>query len=223
MACMHRLGTNSGNKRLAQRRGRNRVLASDKLTINGNLVAKDASLDKLSTRSNDLVLDKHGHGAGQLDEVLLLVGEAGNLPALDDVLVINLYVDQGNGSVADGRDDLSSAVKLLDHGDGVGIVNEVVQRAVAAGEEDGVELGGAAAELLDGGGVLPQGLLVFVEVHGDGVVLGALEGAVVERGDTALGGDDGDLDVLLGEEVVGVGEFRLCVCACVSEDVLIWS
>jgi hypothetical protein len=51
--------------------------------------------------------------------------------------------------------------------------------------------------------------LVLQEGDGDGVVLGALNGAQVERGDAALGGDDGDLDVLLGEDVVGVGKLRL--------------
>lgn len=81
---------------------------------------------------------------------------------------------------------------------------------MAAREEDGVELGSAAAELLDGGGVLPESLLVLEEGHGDGVFLGELDGAQVERGDATLGGDDGDLDVVLSEDLVGVGEFRLC-------------
>lgn len=82
---------------------------------------------------------------------------------------------------------------------------------MAAGVEDGVELGRAAAKLLDGGRVLPQGLLVLEEGHGDGVFLGELDGALVERGGAALGGDDGELDVVLGEDVVGVGEFGLRV------------
>lgn len=210
MTFIHRLGANGGNEGLSKRIGRNRVLASHKLTVNSNLVAKDTRLDKLSTSSNDLVLNKHRHSASQLNKVLLLVGEAGNLPALDDVLAINLGVNQSNSAVAYRRNNLAGAVKLLNQGNGVGVVDEVVHGAVAAREEDGVELGRAAAEFLDGGGVLPQGLLVLVEGHGDGVVLGALEGALVERGGAALGGDDGELDVLLGEDVVGVGEFRLC-------------
>lgn len=80
---------------------------------------------------------------------------------------------------------------------------------MATREEDGVKLGRAAAEFLDGGGVLPESLLVLEEGHGDGVFLGELDGALVERGGAALGGDDGDLDVLLGENLVRVGEFGL--------------
>lgn len=209
MISIHRLGANGGNERLAKRRGRNRVLAGHKLTVNRHLVAKDTRLDKLSTNSVDSVLNEERHGAGQLDVVLLLVGEASNLLALDDVLAINLDVDQSNGAVAHGRNNLAGAVKLLNQGNGISVVDEIIHGAVTARVEDGVELGRTTAELLDGGGVLPQGLLVLEEGHGDGVFLGEFDGALVERGGAALGGDDGDLDVLLGEDVVGVGEFRL--------------
>jgi hypothetical protein len=82
---------------------------------------------------------------------------------------------------------------------------------VAAGVEDCVEVARAAGELLQGQGVLPQGLVVVEEADGDGVLLGELDGGGIERGDAALGRDDGDLDVLAGEDMVRVGELGLCL------------
>jgi hypothetical protein len=80
---------------------------------------------------------------------------------------------------------------------------------VATGVEQSSELLGAAEELLDGGSLLPEVLVVLEEVLG-GLILEHLDGARVERGDTAL--RRGDDDFGLGrEDLVGVRELRLLV------------
>jgi hypothetical protein len=79
---------------------------------------------------------------------------------------------------------------------------------VAAGVEEGVELAGAAEELLERGRVLPDGRLVVEEVDRRLVALEGLDGGLVQRGLAALGRRDDELG-LGAQDVIRVGELGL--------------
>ena len=146
---------------------------------------------------------------GHLHGVLLGVGEARHALSADERLaVLGLGVGQDHGTMAYSGDGLVLDVEFLDEGDGVLVGDEVEHGAVAAGVEDGVELGGAANELGQGLGVLPDGLVVLEEVLAGWVLLEHLNGKRVDGRDAALGGGDYDFGVG-GEDIVGVGELRL--------------
>jgi hypothetical protein len=74
--------------------------------------------------------------------------------------------------------------------------------------EDGVELVGRVGELREGLGGLPEVLVVVEEVDG-ALVLEHLDARGVERGDSALGGGERQLDTGLHEHIVRVCELRL--------------
>jgi hypothetical protein len=191
--------------------GRSRVLSSNDLSINSQLLSPVVSLDVLSTNTLNLILEKNGHGAGQLDSLLFRVAETGSFTALEKGLSIDLDVDENNGAVAYCGDGLAGLVELLDELDGGLIVDKVEHGAVAAGVEDGVELGGLAEEFLEGGGLFPELLLLVEELYGLLVALEHLDGGLVEGSFTAGGRGDNDLDALVDEVIVGVGEFGLRV------------
>lgn len=205
------LSANGLENGLSNSVGRSRVLSSDNLSINRQLLSPVVSLDVLSTNTLDLIFEKDGHGAGQLDSLLLRVAETGSLAALEERLTIDLDVDKDNGAVAHCGDGLAGLVELLDELDGGLVVDEVEHGAVAAGVEDGVELGGLAEELLEGGGLLPDLLLLVEELYGLLVALEHLDGGLVEGGFAAGGRGDSDLDALVDEVIVWVSELGLFV------------
>lgn len=95
--------------------------------------------------------------------------------------------------MADSGDGLAGVVELLDELLGVLALVEVEEGAVATGVEDGGVLIRGAEDVLEGHGVLPDGVLE--EVLG-AVVLEVLDGAGVDGGFTTLGGGDGEFDAL---------------------------
>ncbi|GGT20858.1 hypothetical protein GCM10010240_62130 [Streptomyces griseoviridis] len=109
--------------------------------------------------------------------------------------------------MADQGERLARAQGGLDEPDGVGVLGEVPERAVAAGVEDRVEVVGGDAVEADGVGEGGHGLLVGLEAAG---LLGLEAGFValgVQRGTAALGGGQGDVPAGLLEAVVGSGQF----------------
>lgn len=136
--------------------GRGGVLASDDLAVNDDLLTPGlVGLRPLGTNSLEAVLEQEGHGLSEASLGLLLVGEAGNLAALNEGLAVNLDVGKYDGAVADGGDGLAGFVELLDQGDGVLVVDEVVHGAVAARVEEGGKFGAATDEFLERGRLLP--------------------------------------------------------------------
>ena len=91
------LSANGLENGLSNSVGRSRVLSSDNLSINRQLLSPVVSLDVLSTNTLDLIFEKDGHGAGQLDSLLLRVAETGSLAAFEERLTIDLDVDKTMG------------------------------------------------------------------------------------------------------------------------------
>src|SRR5688572_7664029 len=189
---------------------RGRVLASNELAVSDDLLTPGLRrLDELSTSIPDNSLKRKRHRLCELDSLLLLVRESRDLLSLHQRLAIDLHIDKSGRTMADGRNRLAGSPELLDQLDALLVGREVEHGAVATGVEQSSELLGAAEELLDGGSLLPEVLVVLEEVLG-GLILEHLDGARVERGDTAL--RRGDDDFGLGrEDLVGVRELRLLV------------
>ena len=184
-----------------------RVLASDYLAVNNNLLAPSLGrLVPLGADSLETVLKQEGHSLGEARLGFLLVGEASDLAALDQRLAVNLDVGKHNGAVTHGGHGLAGLVELFDQRDRVLVVDEVVHGAVAAGVEDGGELARAADKVFEGGSRFPQ--LLAEEFLGRFVVLEGLDGARVEGCYPALGGCQDKLG-LGGKDIVGVSKFGL--------------
>ena len=192
--------------------GRSRVLAGDDLAINNRLLSPVISLDVLSTNTLNLILEKNGHSAGQLNSILLRVAEASGLTALKKRLSINLDLSEDDRTVADSGDGLASLLELLNDLDRGLVVDEIEHGAVATGVEDGVELRSLAKEFLEGSGLLPDLLLLVEELDRLLITLEHLDGGLVERRLTALGRGDDNLDVGVDKVIVGVSELGLLYC-----------
>lgn len=194
---------------------RSRVLAGDDQSIDNDLLAPGlGSLDIVASHALDLVLEQHGHVLGHVDGVLLGVAEASDLAALEKGLAaVDGDVDEDDGAVAHGRDGLAGLVELLDDLERGLVVDEVEHGAVAAGVEDGVELGRLSEELAERPRLLPELLLGVEELDRRRVGLEHLDGALVEGRDSSGGGGHYDFDVVLlviaDEGVVRVGELGL--------------
>jgi len=189
--------------------GRRRVLAGDDLTINNRLLSPVIGLDVLSTDTLNLILEKNGHSAGQVDSILLRVAETSSLTALKKRLSINLDLGEDDRAVADSSDGLASLVELLNDLDRGLIVDEIEHGTVATGVEDGVKLGSLAKELLERSGLLPDLLLLVEELYRLLITLEHLNGGLVERSLTTFGRGDDNLDVGVDKVIVGVSEFGL--------------
>lgn len=74
--------------------------------------------------------------------------------------------------------------------------------------EESVKFVGAANEVLEDLCVLPDGFVLGEEVYTAGVFLGSFDGARVDRGLAALGGNDDNFG-LRGKDIVGVSELGL--------------
>lgn len=65
-----------------------RVLASDQLAVNHNLLGPAlVSHDIDATTASDLIFKQLGHSRGEADDILPLVAESGNLAALEQGLL----------------------------------------------------------------------------------------------------------------------------------------
>lgn len=107
--------TNGLGNRKTDALGGSRVLASDDLAINNNLLAPWLiCLCEIGALGLEDILQEEGHGSSQLSLVLLYVGEAGDIAALDERLAIHVDIGKDNGSVAYGRHGLAGRIKLLD-------------------------------------------------------------------------------------------------------------
>lgn len=194
---------------------RSRVLAGDDQSIDDDLLAPGlGSLDVVASHALDLVLEQDGHVLGHVDGVLLGVAEAGDFTALEEGLAaVDGDVDEDDGAVAHGGDGLAGLVELLDDLEGGLVVDEVEHGAVAAGVEDGIELGRLSEELAEGARLLPELLLAVEELDGRRVALEHLDGDLVEGRDSSGGRSHYDFDVVLlvfaDEGVVRVGELGL--------------
>lgn len=111
--------------------------------------------------------------------------------------------------MADSGNHLSSFGKLLRKLEGVGIVGKIDHGAVSTDVKYGVKIGSLAEELGDLLGGLVRGFVVLQEVGGNGVRLEGIDAASAEGRFTALGGNDGDFDAGLLEDVVRVSKLGL--------------
>lgn len=190
-----------------------RVLARDDIARDDDLLApRLGGLDVLAAAGLDeLVLEHEGHELAELDLVLLDVAEARHLPALEQRRPVGEGdVDEGGGAVAHGGDDLAARGKVGDELAADVVDGEVEHGAVAARVEDGVVgVGGAARELGERLGGLPEVLVLLEEGRRRGVRLEHLDRGGVEGRDAALGRGEGQLGARLDEDVVGVGELGL--------------
>jgi hypothetical protein len=209
---IHYLSTDGIENGHANSMGRSRVLTSNDLSIDNQLLNPVISLDILSTNALNLILKKNRHSAGQTNSLLLRVAETSSLTALKKRLSVNLDLGKDNRSVTHGSNRLASLVKLFDELDGCLVIHQIEHGAVTTGVENGVVLGRLAEEFLERRGLLPDLLLLVEELYGFFVGLEHLDGTLVEGCFTACGRSGGDLDAGVDEIVVRVSQLRLLFC-----------
>jgi hypothetical protein len=85
------------------------------------------------------VLHQEGHHLIQLNGLFLAIGEAGDFLALDQELAVGAaHMAEDTRRVADGANDLVLPDGLFNQGNSGGVLGQIPERAVAAGQEDGV-------------------------------------------------------------------------------------
>jgi hypothetical protein len=166
----------------------------DELIAEGGDVFGFAAGDEVAVL-HDLFVDPVGTG-------VLEVGVDGG-PGGDGLSFDYVGFNQAPGTVADGSDGFSGFDELFDEGDGVLVGAELVGVDLAAGEDEGVVVGGFdfVDEVIDFDGLSPVGVVPTLDLaffDGDDfdggagffeILLGIGELDLLE----AVGGEDGDL------------------------------